>query len=485
SGDNGFCLRNASGAVMIDTEKLIKEKFIKYWNERFNMTIEESEINIDKIDEPYPDILKHTIFENPLINKILIHQSELRQRGIYIEPSDVSVLYDSMSGVGAYVSYLIYEHEKFNFLFKQIDKEGNLVEDNAHFNPVIDKSDRKPYPNFERVADWMKYMELYDSDFVISNDGDGDRHAFADVGGFIDWNELFLLLLDYCGEIGYLENYTHIVATYTTTGILESIAQRYGLEIKWVDVGFKNISKAIEDIETNDEQKVFAGFEGNGGLVLHFDKFVVDKDGIVANLVLSLIKAESMARGRKSLREDISEVYEKHGIQKQSGFMQEIIVPATNGVFRNYREKWLAIEDTFLGRAIDKERSCFIDSGEKGRKLVFEDGSWVIMRASGTESSKARFYVEASSAKVRNALIVDLLEDYYSNFSESERIHHGTDITNFFKQHLYQNFPKAAVDAALKTFAHGGEGEFRRIYGYLSSATDSFFMLESKYYEFA
>ena len=51
-------------------------------------------------------------------------------------------------------------------------------------------------------------------------------------------------------------------------------------------------------------------------MVIRYDKFVVDKDGVIANILLALIKAESMHLGNKTLKDDIKLAYEKSRHQK-------------------------------------------------------------------------------------------------------------------------------------------------------------------------
>ena len=215
----------------------------------------------------------------------------------------------------------------------------------------------------------------------LSTDGDGDRFGVLDRDGtFISPNQIITLLVDYLAESrGWSEAVARSVAT---THLVDRVAARRGIEVIETPVGFKYIGALI------NEGKIAIGGEESAGLSIkgHFP----EKDGILACLLV----AEMVAKRNVSLKEMLDEVYADVG-KLVSG---RIGVRLTPELQQGLSSKLMLGAESFGGRRVrDVSR---ID----GAKFILEDGSWLLMRPSGTEPL-VRVYAEASNEQDLEVLL--------------------------------------------------------------------------------
>jgi phosphoglucomutase len=215
----------------------------------------------------------------------------------------------------------------------------------------------------------------------ISTDGDSDRFGIMDRdGSFVTPNQTIALLVDYLAESrGWSDAVARSVAT---THLIDRLAARRGIAVIETPVGFKYIGQLI------DEDKIFIGGEESAGLSIrgHFP----EKDGILACLLV----AEMVARRNASLGEMFEQVYSKVG-RLVTG---RIGVKLTPELHQGLAGKLSADAEKFSGRRVASINR--ID----GAKLILEDGSWILMRPSGTEPL-VRIYAEASDERELEVLL--------------------------------------------------------------------------------
>ncbi len=205
----------------------------------------------------------------------------------------------------------------------------------------------------------------------LSTDGDGDRFGIIDANGsFITANQLVALLTDYLAES---REWTKGVArSVATSHLVDRVAKDRGLKLYETPVGFKYIGELI----INDE--IILGGEESAGLSIrgHYP----EKDGIIA----CLLAAEAVAVRQASLTEQLDDLYKRIG-KLESG---RIGVKLTPDVAAGLNEK-LAMEPTEIGgRKVESVNRM------DGVKFLFGDGSWMLMRPSGTEPL-VRIYAES------------------------------------------------------------------------------------------
>lgn len=238
-----------------------------------------------------------------------------------------------------------------------------------------------PDPAEDHLHDLKQAVTESGANLGLATDGDADRFGILDAGGtFISPNHILALLLDYLVESrNWLAagNWRGGVAkSVATTHLIDAVARYHQIPVYETPVGFKYIGEQIE------ADKVILGGEESAGMSIRHH--VPEKDGILA----CLLTAEMVAHRRSSLAQQLQDLFQKVG----SYYPGRWNVPLTEPVKLRFRERSREEYSLFEGRRV--VRSDRTD----GLKLVFEDGSWVLFRLSGTEPI-CRLYCEAPTQK--------------------------------------------------------------------------------------
>lgn len=238
-----------------------------------------------------------------------------------------------------------------------------------------------PEPGEEHIGELHDTVISKGMTLGLATDGDADRFGVIDRRGeFITPNQLIAILTDYLAESrGWTDGVARSVAT---SQLVDRVAKERGLKLYETPVGFKYIGELI------NRDEIILGGEESAGLSIkgHYP----EKDGILA----CLLAAEAVAVRQASLTEQLDELYKRVG-KLESG---RIGVRLTPEVAAKLKEK-LAQEPTELGgRKIENINR--ID----GVKFIFADGSWMLMRPSGTEPM-VRIYAESESKQDVESLL--------------------------------------------------------------------------------
>jgi phosphoglucomutase len=209
----------------------------------------------------------------------------------------------------------------------------------------------------------------------LATDGDADRFGIVDRDGtWIQPNLILALIYDYLVES---RNWRMPAArSVATTQMIDAVAKSHGQTTYQTPVGFKYIGQLIR------EDKIALGGEESAGLTIR--GHVPEKDGILACLLV----AEMITARGASIAEQIRTMFKKLGRE---------FWPVRENLHLSDEQKANAVKrvavdaSTLLGRKI-----VSIDRTD-GAKFVFDDGSWMLLRLSGTEPL-LRLYVEAESA---------------------------------------------------------------------------------------
>ena len=251
-----------------------------------------------------------------------------------------------------------------------------LREAGVSVSTVHDKRDvlfggHAPEPDGELLDDTRSEMKSAGAHIGIATDGDADRFGIVDEDGtFIQPNYVIGLLFDYLLETRGWKN--GVGKSVVTTNMINALAEHHKVELHETPVGFKYIGELIK------QDRIAIGGEESAGLSIRYH--VPEKDGVLAGLLC----CEAVAHRRKSLRHQIRDLFGKVG----SFYPQRENFRLTPEVKQKFTEKLTGDPVELDGRKLKQVVRT------DGMKLVFEDGSWVCYRLSGTEPV-VRIYSEA------------------------------------------------------------------------------------------
>ncbi len=230
-----------------------------------------------------------------------------------------------------------------------------------------------PEPDDHLLNELREKMRQTKAHLGIATDGDADRFGIVDEDGtFFQPNYIIALLFDYLVETRGWKN--GVAKSVATTNLINALAKKHGVELHETPVGFKYIGELIK------QDKIVIGGEESAGLSIRHH--VPEKDGILAGLLCS----EMVARRGKSLGQQLKELFAKVG----SFYPQRENFRLTPEVKEKFTEKLHSEPGEFFGHKVTEIVR------KDGLKLIFEDGSWVCYRLSGTEPV-VRVYSEARS----------------------------------------------------------------------------------------
>ena len=232
--------------------------------------------------------------------------------------------------------------------------------------------------NLSRLRDVMRRTG---ADLGLSTDGDGDRFGILDHGArMCDSSTAVAVILDYLARRRHLKG--GVGYTVATSGLINAVAREHGLELVETAVGFKNFGPLLVDGTLE-----YAGEESAG---LAWSKHLPERDGVLA----CLLAAEMVAVEGKGMAELSNELAARVGTFS----FRRTQIPLTDRSRAIYEQrlgqKWNEING-FKVAAVDRS---------DGLKLVFEGGSWILIRVSDTEP-KIRLYAEGRSSEERRHLM--------------------------------------------------------------------------------
>ncbi|GAB4214178.1 MAG: phosphoglucomutase/phosphomannomutase family protein [Synechococcales cyanobacterium] len=239
-----------------------------------------------------------------------------------------------------------------------------------------------PEPKGEQLVELVLRVKESGSQLGLATDGDSDRFGIVDETGTVLTPNMVLLalakhLVKNRGKKGA------IVRTVATTHLLDNLAQNYGLEIYETAVGFKYIGEKMR------QTPVLIGGEESGGLSVL--GHIPEKDGVLADLLI----VEMVACEGKPLSQIVAEVVAESG-GPLVNYRLDLHLPNPHKV---------AVMQHFRTNPPQQVAGMTVkEVGLKdGVKLSLEDGSWILLRPSGTEPL-LRVYMETKTTEQKEAI---------------------------------------------------------------------------------
>lgn len=250
-------------------------------------------------------------------------------------------------------------------------------------NPIFPEMQR-PEPIPPNVDVGLAMTREIGADCCCITDGDADRCGMGDEnGGFINqlraYALLALYLLEVRGERGA------IVKTLSTTSMLEKLGALYGVPVHQTGVGFKYVAPKMTETDA------MIGGEESGGYA--FRHHVPERDGILANLYF----LDMQVRTGKKPSQLVDWLFGKVGPHYYDRIDSRIDPQRREAI----KAQLNAVQPATIGglKVVDKNMT-------DGYKFTLEDGSWLLIRMSGTEPLM-RVYTETT----RESLVQPVLED--------------------------------------------------------------------------
>ena len=347
STDNGFKVRDDNGGAIAPNglksiESLIPEAITDVKSISYD---EAQKQGLIEVFDPSPSYINH--IEN------LIDLNPIKQAGL-------KILVDSMWGNGA-------------GWFPRLLCGGSTIIEEIHNtrNPIFPEMGR-PEPIPPNVDVGLLEVAKRNFDVLLINDGDADRFGLGDENGnFINQLQVYGLLAYYLLEVRGFRG--PIVKTLSTTSMLMKLGEMYSVPVYETGVGFKFVAPKM--VETD----ALIGGEESGGFA--FRGNVPERDGILAGLYI----LDLMVKLNKKPSELVELLFNKVGPhyydridQKFSGDRQKKIDQILN-----------TKPNVIAGLKVTQFE------GTDGYKFTMEDGGWLLIRFSGTESL-IRVYCETT-----------------------------------------------------------------------------------------
>jgi len=279
----------------------------------------------------------------------------------YINKTPIKIVIDAMFGAG--IGYLD------EFLS---NSQCNIISIHNYRDPLFGGG--MPEPMGSSLNELVHKVKESSAVLGLALDGDADRFGVIDRDGtYFSPNQILPLLLHHLIENrGWLGT---VARTIATTHLLDRICEYYGQGIYETSVGFKYIGKLLL------EKDCILGGEESGGLSIR--GHIPEKDGVLACLLV----IEMVAQSGKSLGELMEDLYEKYGKLISERLDITVATEKMSGML-------VAVKDyspaKINGQLVIEKITV------DGIKLKMANGSWVLIRPSGTEPL-FRLYAEAES----------------------------------------------------------------------------------------
>ncbi len=232
-----------------------------------------------------------------------------------------------------------------------------------------------PEPSVEYLSQLISIVKDNKLALGLATDGDADRFGVVDsLGVFLTPNQLISIIFLHLIKRRKFQG--AVVRTVATTHLIDKIAEKFDIPVHETPVGFKYICEKMLS------ENIIIGGEESGGLSIL--GHIPEKDGILANLLaceVAAIENKPLSVVYKNLLDEFGEVY-----------TDRINIHLKNDEQKNSIMHKLKVDPPSFIMNVKVNSINDVD----GYKFLLKDGSWVLVRASGTEPV-LRIYIEGTS----------------------------------------------------------------------------------------
>lgn len=239
-----------------------------------------------------------------------------------------------------------------------------------------------PEPIEKNYVRSQAYLRKHPHDLCLVTDGDADRVGGMDGRGrYLTTHKLICLLLHHLVHNRKLTG--RVVKALTTTSMVDKMCATMNLPLVETGVGFKYVCAEML------KGDVLLGAEESGGI--GFPGHIPERDGLAAGLML----LEMLATERVSLNKLVARLEQEFGPHEYDRIDTHYPLEKRGDLIEHLKQHPPA-------RLL---RSPVVAvKGFDGVKFVAQDGSWLMLRGSGTEPI-LRIYAEAGSLVAARKLL--------------------------------------------------------------------------------
>lgn len=299
----------------------------------------------------------------------------------FINREDCIICIDNVHGATrGRIQRILGENPKIKYL---------RTEDNYLFGGVA------PEPSEKNMAGVEKILNEGNAKFKLGAimDPDGDRIRYADGTMQIPMNYFGAMALHF---LNVHKKFSGVVAkSVGTSNFVNAIAAKLGIPIKETKVGFKNFRPYM--LNTSSEKAIVA-FEESDGISGY--NHTLEKDamfGLLLSIEMMAVTGKKLSAYLKDLMDEYGYYYpDRSGIAVDQSLVGEPLIKRLSVIKEQYKTGTVI---NIGGSNRTVKDLITVD----GIKIVFDDGSWLMIRPSGTEP-KVRFYIEARTEEGKKAV---------------------------------------------------------------------------------
>lgn len=332
----------------------------------------------------------------------------VKTQSLYNEHSELKIVYTPLHGTGNVPVRKVLE-DKIVYVVKEQE------EPNGNFPTVV-----SPNPEDRKALTLgIELAKEKDADIVLGTDPDCDRVGVAvkHNGEYVllTGNQTGALLVNFVLTMkkDSLNSKSTLVKTIVTSELGANIGRSFGLQVEETLTGFKYIGDKINKFETSGEQEFVIGYEESYGYLV--GTHARDKDGVVSLMLVCEMAAWYKNQG-KTLVDGLNEIYDKYGYYLD--FLDSFVLKGKDGAEKIQN---LMVEFRNKGKELLPDIKEIVDFKDGIRdlpkenvlKYIFNDGSWMAVRPSGTEPKIKVYYSivdpDKSKAKARLEEIIQTI----------------------------------------------------------------------------
>lgn len=313
--------------------------------------------------------------------------SKVKEQSVYEQKSELKIVYTPLHGTGN-----IPVRKVLQGMDVSVVKEQELPD--GDFSTV-----RSPNPEEKDALNLaIQAAQSLEADIVLGTDPDCDRVGVAvrHNGEYVllTGNQTGALLVNFVMTMHKddLNEKSTLVKTIVTSELGANIALNYGVNVEDTLTGFKYIGDKINKYLASGDREFVIGYEESYGYLV--GTHTRDKDGVVSSMLICQMASWYKNQG-KTLVDGLNEIYDEYGYFLDS--LDSFVLKGKDGAakIKALMQEFKQKGDTILPdikRIIDYSVGIGDLPKENVLKYIFNDGSWLAVRPSGTEPKIKVYY---------------------------------------------------------------------------------------------